>query len=345
VQGAIGRGVLMSIIKPFTGVDDRVQLADAVPLPAPYVLNIFPSNACNFRCAYCVQSMNTPELKRKYEFKRDLMTSNTFARTMSQAKEFGKLKLVSFTGQGEPLLHKNIAEMVKIVKLYSIAGRVDIVTNGVLLTCKKSGALIDAGLDVLRISFQGITTEKYYSIARAEIDFENLVDNIGYFYSASRGKCKVYAKIPDISLDPGEEEKFYKMFDGITDRMYVEKIMPVYDGVDYSRWNMSLDTDRRGVRHERRKVCPFPFYQLDVWPNGDVVPCPAIHKVGGLGNVNEKHLTEIWESDELREFRMMHLRGERMSHEQCGVCCGPDDCAHPEDTLDGNEGEIMRRMG
>ena len=335
----------MSIIKPFTGVDDRVRLADAVPLPAPYVLNIFPSNACNFRCAYCVQSMNRAALISKYGFLRDSMTSETFAKTVSQAKEFGRLKLVSFTGQGEPLLHKDIVEMVKIIKLYNIAGRVDIVTNGVLLNCKMSDALIEASLDVLRISLQGITEEKYYSIARAEIDFAELVDNIGHFYSASRGKCKVYAKIPDISLGPGDEEKFYKMFDGITDRMYVEKIMPVYDGVDYSRWKMSLDTDRRGVSHERRKVCPFPFYQLDVWPNGDVVPCPAIHKVGNLGNVNDRTLAEIWDSEELRKFRLMHLRGERMSHGQCGVCCGPDDCAHPEDTLDGNEGEIMRRMG
>jgi hypothetical protein len=60
--------------------------------------------------------------------------------------------------------------------------------------------------------------------------------------------------------------------------------------------------------------------------------------------VNDRTLAEIWDSEELREFRLMHLRGERMGDKQCGVCCGPDDCAHVEDTLDGNEGEIMRRM-
>ena len=48
----------MSVIKPFTGVDDRLKLSQVIPLDTPFTLNIYPSNACNFKCIYCVQSLD-----------------------------------------------------------------------------------------------------------------------------------------------------------------------------------------------------------------------------------------------------------------------------------------------
>ena len=43
--------------KPFSGVDDRVKLAEVIPLETPFTLNIFPSNICNFKCKYCEHSL------------------------------------------------------------------------------------------------------------------------------------------------------------------------------------------------------------------------------------------------------------------------------------------------
>jgi len=324
----------MSEIAPFTGYDDRVKLADVVPLESPYVLNIFPSNACNLRCVYCVHALSKDDLEERYQFRHEIMSMDTFNNIFQFERRF---KLISFTGQGEPLLNKNLPLMIRIAKIY--ADRVDIVTNGVLLHKELNAKLIDSGLDILRISLQGVNQDEYLKIGQRKLNFDSFIDNITDFYVQSRGKCKLYVKIINLS----SQKNFFEMFGGITDRMFVEHVKPVYHGVDYSKWDMSPDTDRRGLEHPRRDVCPFPFYQLDVWPNGDVVPCPAIHKIV-LGNVNEMSLKDMWNSDKLRKFRMMHLSGDRGYHHQCGVCCAPDDCAHPEDVLDDNAEEILRRI-
>lgn len=324
----------MAEIKPFTGYDDRVKLADVVPLESPYVLNIFASNACNLRCVYCVHALDKDELEERYQFKHEIMSMKTFANILPFWKRF---KLVSFTGQGEPLLNKELPWMISRAKEY--ADRVDIVTNGVLLTKELNIELIDSGLDVLRISLQGVNQDEYLQIGQRKIDFKKFIYHIADFYEKSRGKCKIYVKIINLS----SRLCFYDLFGGITDRMFVEYVKPVYHGVDYSKWDMSLNTDRRGIEHERRSVCAFPFYSLDVWPNGDVVPCPAIHKIV-MGNVNEMSLNDMWKSDKLKDFRIMHLSKARHYHHQCGVCCAPDDCNHPEDVLDDNAEEILRRL-
>lgn len=325
----------MSVIKPFTGVDDRLKLSQVIPLDTPFTLNIFPSNCCNFKCLYCVQSLDQETLASKYDFKRDTMSLDIFKKIVIQAKMFArKNKLISFMGQGEPLLNPNLTEMVRITKDANIADRVDIVTNASLLTHQKSDKLIEAGLDVFRISIQGMTSEKYKSVSQVDINYEKFISKIEYFYKKSRNKCKLYVKIMDTSLDKGQKDLFYKTFDKITDRMFIEEIKPVYDGVDYERFEISLRTDRRGLEHEKRYVCPQPFYVLTIWPNGDVIPCSAIHKVNYLGNVNTENLLNMWNSKSLRAFQIMQLKKLRNKHKQCGLCCAPDDCTHPEDVLD-----------
>lgn len=325
----------MSIIKPSSGVDDRVKLAKVIPLNTPFTIGIYPSNICNFKCIYCVQSLNKNILRDKYNFKKELMNMETFKKIIDQIKKFPSTpKLMTFMGQGEPLINYNLSEMIKIAKESKIASRVDVVTNASLLTHQKSEELIKSGLDVLRISLQGLTSEKYKNISNVNISFDELLANISYFYEISRNKCKLYVKIMNASLDKGQEELFYKTFDLITDRMYIEQIKPVYDGIDYNNFDFSLETDRRGIKHEKRYVCPQPFFTLSIWPNGDVIPCSAIHKVCYLGNVNSNELINMWNSRDLKNFQIMHLKKLRYTHPQCKLCCAPDDCAHPEDDIE-----------
>jgi cyclic pyranopterin phosphate synthase len=325
----------MAVIEPFTGISDRSPLAQKLPLATPYTLNIFPSNACNFRCNYCVQSLTPELLARKYAFKREIMSLEVFGKIVQQAGRFpGKLRLMSFLGQGEPMVNPSLSAMIRHAKESEVAGRVDIVTNASLLTREKSDELIDSGLDVLRVSVQGMDSEKFRSVAQVDLDFDEFMSNVSYFFEKSRDRCKVYVKIMDSCLGKGQDKLFYEIFDKISDRMFIEQIKPVYDGVDYGRFEILSTTDRRGVEHERRLVCPQPFYSMSIWPNGDVIPCSAIHKVNCLGNVNTSNLVEMWKSKSLRDFRIFQLRKLRSGHPQCGVCCAPDDCAHPEDVLD-----------
>lgn len=334
----------MSEIKPFTGVDDRTVLADVVPLDMPYTLNIFPSNICNFKCRYCAQSLGREVLRRKYDLPPQHMPLEIMEQVVQQAAEFPRpFRLVSMMGHGEPLCDPQLPEKVHMVKQAGIAERVDIITNASLLDREYSDRLLNAGLDVLRVSLQGVTSAAYRETSGVKLDFEQLYQNLAYFYRR-RGSCRLYVKVVDAALKEGEEEIFFQRFGLITDRMFIDRIKPVYSGVSYTEQERDLGIDRYGKRHEKRVVCPQPFYMLSVWANGDVAPCDALYKACPLGNVNELSLQEMWESEKKKTFCRLQLQGNRERDAACAQCCAPDDVQHEADVMDGRRLELLQRF-
>lgn len=254
-------------IKPAFG-HDRVRLSEAVPLDTPFTINIASSTVCNFKCKFCVHSLGHDKF-RQLGFKPEIMSWDMFLRICGQLQEFpDAIKLVTLYGNGEPLCNKDLPEMVRYLKSIDKVRRIEIITNGWLLNRDLSLALIGAGLDTLRISIEGLSSEKYEEVCGVRIDFDKLVEEIGFFY-ANKKNCNLYVKTLDISLGPGEEEKFFSIFGDISDRMFIEKVMPVFHGVDYSGMvRAGTVTDRYGTAHDKRIVCPLCFYMLSVWPNG-----------------------------------------------------------------------------
>lgn len=334
----------MSQITPINNHQNRVRLSEAVPLAAPFSAFVFPTTYCNFHCVYCAHSMGAAAMREKYGLEECHMDMDTFGRVAEQLREFSnRLKLLSLTGQGEPMLNKNLPEMVRLAKEAGIADRIEIISNGSLLTPALSDALLDAGLDALRISLQGLNAEKYKEVCGVKLDFERFLDNLRYFYGR-RGSCELLVKVMDVALADGEEERFYQLFDNLSDRMFVEHCRPVYDGVDFTESLKNETADRYGNAHAHRKVCPLCFFQLAVFPNGDVAPCDAIYMPVRLGNVHTETLREMFTGELLRSFQRRQLRGERERMDKCSVCCAPDDVANPMDELDGAAARLLARL-
>ena len=128
-------------IKPICGME-RIKLAEQVPLETPFTVFVFPTTFCNFKCKYCGHSMTDEEMKEKYNFTPQNMSLETYINIIEQLKAFpNKLKVLSLTGQGEPLINKNIAEMIKIAKDADVAERIEIISNASLLTPNMSKKL------------------------------------------------------------------------------------------------------------------------------------------------------------------------------------------------------------
>ena len=134
---------------------------------------------------------------------------------------------MNFAGWGEPLVNKELPIMIRHLKFCNVTESIAIITNGLLLRPELSQNLIDAGADHIRISLQGMTKEKYWDVCGRVIDFQALKENIKYLYDNKQG-CQIYVKIADIALEEGEEEIFYETFNKISDRMFVEKIRPMF---------------------------------------------------------------------------------------------------------------------
>jgi len=320
-------------VKPAYGLE-RVQLGSVVPLAMPFTVFLSVSTVCNFKCKYCVHVLSKEQLSSK-GFVPEIMSWETFELAAGQIARFpARLKTIFLYGVGEPLCNKQLPRMIRHLKELDVADQIAFITNGALLDRTTTDALIDAGLDTIRFSIQGITSEKYHEICGAKVDFGNLVDNIRYLYQ-NRKQCQVYVKIADVALEEGDEARFYNIFNEISDRMFVERIVPVFHEIDYSTMiRESTVTDLWGNEHETRMVCPICFYTLTVFPNGDVYPCCMESDPAGLGNIGQQALTEIWNGRKHTEFMRMQLEKKRMRNPICKNCTAPDTSAKLEDELD-----------
>ncbi|MDR1001380.1 MAG: radical SAM protein [Clostridiales bacterium] len=323
---------------------DRVPLAGSLPLASPFTLYVFPSNACNFRCSYCAHSLSDGELFQTYGVGSEMMSLDTMRLIVEQSANFAPYKLLQFVSQGEPLLNRDLPQMIKMAASAGIAKRIEIITNASLLTREYSDALIDSGLTNLRVSLQGLDKETYRRICGIALDFDTLLEHLAYFYQHKKPEMGLFVKIMDIALPPvgvtpNAAAEFYKLLNGKCDRMSVEYVQPVYHAVGVQQ-NAVL-RDRYGNEHSPRFVCPFPFYQMCIWPNGDIQPCDAIYRACSLGNVHGATLREIWNGERLRDFRLAQLRDGYKSLPKCENCCAPDDCSSPLDVLDGERERLI----
>lgn len=314
---------MTSIIKP--GYDDnRKILAEVIPLKTPFVIQIAPSSRCNLKCSYCIQSSSDME-------NRCLMEWSTFLKICNQIKEFDeKLKQINIAGWGEPLTNKRLPLMILHIKKLNITEKVSVITNGYLLNQEYSLSLINSGADFIKISLQGMTSDRYKEISGVNINFDNLVAKIKFLYN-NKKNCQVYVKIADIALSKDEEQLFYSTFGEITDRMYIENIRPIFDNGDNKPIN------KYGQIHPPIMVCPQPFFMMNVTSSGDISPCCSYYDPTKFGNINNSTLKETWCSDNMKNFQKMMLSKDRNTQKKypvCNRCKIPDVIVLPGDELD-----------
>ncbi|MCX5811119.1 MAG: radical SAM protein [Proteobacteria bacterium] len=143
--------------------------------PVAHLARIYiePTNICNLECKTCIRNGWTEHL--------GLMDSSTFTRIVDAARSFSPVPSVFFGGFGEPLSHPHIVDMIAMMK--SIGARVELITNGTLLTKEMSHQLIKAGLDGLWVSIDGARPESYGDV-RLGAALPNVISNIETFRDA-----------------------------------------------------------------------------------------------------------------------------------------------------------------
>lgn len=330
------------IIDNQTPVGRRSHLAEALPLATPYMVQIFPVYACNFRCNYCVLSL--PKAKRGYISEQKYLDMGVYRKCVDDLARFpDKLRMLRFAGTGEPLLHPEIVDMITYATQAEISNSIDIVTNGALLTSDLSRALVAAGTTRIRISIQGLTPEKYAETTGSFSDLEKVVANVADLYYV-RGQTEVYVKIIDSALSsPTDAETFYKLFGDIADAVAIEHLLPASPLIDYTRISGSARMDRtqNGAEISQAEVCPQPFYMLQLNPDGYVVPCCGMESPMIVGTAGQKSLLDLWQSPELNHFRRQHLRGARAENSVCAACHQYRHAMFPEDLLDHDSQRLM----
>jgi radical SAM protein with 4Fe4S-binding SPASM domain len=136
----------------------------------PRTLYLETTNRCDSECQTCLRTFNTLEPPK------DL----TLAEVQRLVDQFPVLERVVLHGIGEPLLNKQIFEIVAYLK--TRGATVLFNSDAISLTQKRAAQLIDSGLDEYRVSMDAATRETYARI-RGVDQFARVIRNVGYLVS------------------------------------------------------------------------------------------------------------------------------------------------------------------
>ena len=325
---------------------DRVELWKVAPRAVPFALGITPSDICNFRCNYCNQSTEAGIADAKIlSWENFIILAEQIERMIKEANE--KIKIIRVIGNGEPLINKRLPDMVKYISDHNFADRIEITTNGSLLTHQMSDALIEAGLTRLLISVQGVTKEKYEEICGYQIDYDKYLEQIGYFYNHKKN-CRVFVKTVDIALESIEERNlFMKMFSPIADDVGIENVIKACADVDYETiTSKNIDgTTRYGTELIRKICCDTLFMYMNVHSNGDVDCCGCKYPPLYIGNIYDEELLSLWNGKKHREIMIKHLKGERFDIPLCSECSSIEHYnGFAEDNMDLHREDVLKRL-
>lgn len=137
--------------------------------PAAQLAKIYVevTNLCNLDCITCMRNVwGEPPGK---------MSDTTFARIFDAVQGMAPLPTIFFGGYGEPLIHHRLVTWVKRFK--SLGARVELITNGLLLTEERSLQFIRAGLDMLWVSLDGSSPESYADV-RLGSSLPQVIENL-----------------------------------------------------------------------------------------------------------------------------------------------------------------------
>jgi radical SAM protein with 4Fe4S-binding SPASM domain len=278
----------------------------------PQIAEIEVTDNCNLRCRFC--SRDSIEKHRGIGF----MGLGQFKLVLDKCK--GHIVSPSLSMHGEPTLHPNLPEMVRLTKEGG-AKSVSITSNGTLLNGAKFKELVDAGLDGIEVSFEGTDKESYeYQRVGARYDVvkENLL-RMMELKETCGFSINLGINIIDNQIT---HEKLPDFVEYWSERGFRVDVAQLID------WAGTSDQDFFGkaVRQEtyqhpfgKFKVCPMPWFFVGIDYNGWVVPC--CHWLSEpMGNIFEEPIETIWNGPKYIALRKLMLKGGRHAHDYCAKC-------------------------
>lgn len=306
-------------IKPRIELENRTRLEEVIPLSTPFVIFVDPADACNFKCTFC--PTGDRELMQKVGRPFKVMDFELYKKIIDDIAAFERpIKVLRLYKDGEPLLNQNLPEMIRYAKKSGCAEKIDTTTNASLLTHELSLQLIDAGLDRINISIEGVNEAQYKSFSKVHINYEKLVENIKFFYE-NRKECEVLVKINGDMLTQEEKELFLDTFGNYCDRIYIEHVMSCWPEFDIKGIEINQSVGIYGQEIKEVSVCPYPFYSFSINSDGTVSTCflDWSRKLI-IGDAKVQSVKSIWIGKAMREYQRMFLEARRKEHPVCRDC-------------------------
>lgn len=261
-------------------VDEKLRLLEGFPVFSIVEFNIFGS--CNRNCSFCPVSN-----ERVFKKINKGISIELYSKIMNDLNDIGFDGKILYSAFSEPMLHKNIYDLISVSKKKLPNSRVEIVTNGDILNSDRMKTLFDSGLDTINISlYDGLHQFEHFNAMMSDPEFP---------------KKKVVLR-----------------------RRYYEENNW---GISISNRAGLIDSNKYRDKNEKKitelplmKNCFYPFYQTLIDYNGDMIFCP--HDWGKkiiVGNTEKEHIWKLWKSDKMQKPRKLLSDNDRR-FSPCNLC-------------------------
>ena len=301
--------------------DDWVRLAKTQTVSDyPLLVDIELSSACNLKCPMCYTI--TEKFKEKVNVK--LMDWDLYKKIIDEIS--GKVPAIRLSLRGESLLHKKFIDCIKYAKDNGIK-EVSTLTNGAKLEPEYFKKMVEAGIDWITISVDGIwdTFEKI----RKPIKFHDLLNKISHMheYKQREGLVRPVIKVQGIWPAVHKNlEEYYKIFSPITDLVAFNPL------IDY----LANDTD---IEYLENFSCPQQYQRLVIGADGLVMKCSNDEENDEvIGDIKDQSVHDVWHGQQLQKIRsLMKEENGFMKSSVCRKCYLPRKTEDEVCSVDGRE--------
>lgn len=274
-------------------------------LENPVQLDVELNGGCNMKCPFCLHG---------YEQRPNtVLPLEHYEKLVDEAVAFG-VRALKLNYINEPMMRKDLEHCISYAKNAGMLN-VYMTTNGTLLNSKRHDSMLASGITKIFISVDAATSETYNK-QRLSGKFEMVVKNILDFIEVRNKAGKRYPLVRVSflrnSLNIHEEKAFKEFWKNKVDMIAFQKM------TELPETDSGLIIDGKTDGTER---CSFPFKQLVVDYEGDILPCC---KMGGkklaLGNIKSMSLKDAWTSPKMKSLQRMHKEGRWQENPICSRC-------------------------
>ena len=284
----------------------RTGLPHMHRLAMPSSISIEPTTSCNLRCPEC------PSGLRSFSRPTGMLDVNKAKTWIHELAPW--LTYVNLYFQGEPLLHPELATLVERCtesNLYTSTS-----TNAHHLSQARCQELIDAGLNRLIISIDGLTQESY-SAYRIGGHLDKVMEGTSTMLEAkkkTRSGPHLVWQFLVVGTNEHELPELFKAAERCGVHEVVVKTAQIDNPEDghplltenpkHRRYDRDSRTGKWRLRNSLEDACWRMWQGTVMTWDGRVVPCcfdKDAHHV--LGSLEEQSMKQIWHGDSYRLFR------------------------------------------
>jgi MoaA/NifB/PqqE/SkfB family radical SAM enzyme len=316
--------------------------------PFPINIEVDLTEMCNHGCSFCYSAWYR-------EFDRSSLDTEVLKKRLEEARDMGT-KSISFTGGGEPMLHRDFMEILQYSSDLGLEN--GLMTNGSAITDKNIDGL-KRNLRWVRVSMAGGNREAY-RLVQGKDHFDRVLGNVKTLSDKTKPEVvKVGVRMLVLEENLASVEDFAKQLketgldyfqvapdEFTTDsgvfwksdktREIFDRARRILDPIKLLGPGYTIDQQRL-IDHPQ--ACYAHFFQAAISGNGDFMFCKNSRGKPEyvLGNINTQTLAEIWDSEKVKGLEGF------IRPNNCGLFCknlylnnGMEDVVHPDSDLDVN---------